>query len=169
MTRLARPLLLLCLLPLTGCGKGGDAPTPAVAPDAKPAVAVQVGPLEREFLENGIAANEKYRDRVLDVTGYAVMVTDHEDGRGLVSLADFFTPLPQDRTWEAGCVFNAAEKGQLAPVKPGDKVIVRGLCRGLWKGRVLLEGCRLIDHGPPEKIDVRDRLPPRNTDGALTP
>jgi len=78
-----------------------------------------------------VAADAKYKGKVLDVSG-----TVTEIGNDM--LGDAFVALYGDGMFSVQCFFN--DKAQLAAINKGQKVQLKGVCDGLM-GNVLIKKC----------------------------
>lgn len=90
-----------------------------------------------EYRANEVAADEKYRDTVVCVTGIV-------DGIGKDILdTPYITLQADDHIWGVQCMFGEDQQAQLARLTRGQMVTVRGKCEGFLVN-VLLRGCRLV-------------------------
>jgi hypothetical protein len=137
MTRLVRGAVLFPLaLGLLGCH------TPAAPTPAGPATAVKAGDLLKEYSANAVAADAKYKGKLLRVTGkfgsaqkaplmgYAVQL-EPEDG-GELNLS------------EVQCFIVESAEADVAKLQPGQVVTVQGTCDGQAVGQVKLSQCTLV-------------------------
>ena len=96
------------------------------APPEKPLM-VSADELFDAYEENAVAADEKYREKTITVTGYV----DHvEMDRGTAILIFEVTEWRDRLRGWVRCRFPNENMGKLAPLKEGDKVAVTGVCRG---------------------------------------
>jgi curved DNA-binding protein CbpA len=125
-------------LKLVGCLPEGfriphfDAnPESRIAKEIEMATPIQVSAkaLVQEYHANEIRANQKYYDKVLEITGTATQIRD--GGKG------FWAGAPCATVDGVECVFKATN--QLEPVSTGQQLTIRGKC----KGRNRLEYCTL--------------------------
>ena len=101
------------------------------------AVTVSAKDLFEDYKANEIAADQKYKDKVLEVTGIVDSIAkDITDTMYVALKADQYIGSIQ-------CYFDDAHGGQLANLKKGMKVSVKGKCVGKMMN-VLLKGCVLV-------------------------
>jgi hypothetical protein len=137
MTRLVRVTVLFALaLSLLGC-QTRSAPTPA-----GPATAVKAGDLLKEYSTNAVAADARYKGKVLQVSGkfgsaqkaplmgYAVQLV--ADDAGDLNLS------------EVQCFIVESAEVDVAKLQPGQMVTLQGTCDGQVVGQVKLSGCTLV-------------------------
>ncbi|MBP3960337.1 hypothetical protein J8F10_34345 [Gemmata sp. G18] len=103
-----------------------------------PGEPVTAGTLETDYLTNVVAAESRYKDKVLEVTGKVVRVI-REDGK-LQYLLELDTGEP---TKTVNCEFNEQTKHPLTSIKRGQEVKVRGQCVGRVDAFVTLKDCVL--------------------------
>jgi hypothetical protein len=132
------PLLALTLA-LLGC-QSGTAPPPA-AP-AAPAATVKAGDLLKEYGTNAVAADAKYKGKVLQVSGkfgsaqkapllgYAVQLLPEDAGD--VNLSD------------VQCFIVESAEADVAKLQAGQMVTLQGTCDGQVVGQVKLSKCTLV-------------------------
>jgi hypothetical protein len=141
MTRLAWSTALLGLtLGLLGCSGHKAANT---APAPTPAVTIKAGDLLGEYGANAVAADTKYKGKVLQVTGkfgtaqkaplmgYAVQVLPEDAGGG-----------PDLQGVE--CFILESAQADVAKLQPGAMITVLGTCDGQVVGQVKMSKCTLV-------------------------
>jgi hypothetical protein len=107
-------------------------------PAEGPPVAVTLDALEKDYDENVVAADAKYKGKTLEVSGTVVRVTRNKPGKITVELGT------DDRV-VLFCDFPAKDgQAQLAAVSKGDKATIRGTCRGNGDGILIMENCALV-------------------------
>jgi hypothetical protein len=104
-----------------------------------PPVPVSAEDLGKAYEENVVAADGTYKGKLLEVTGKVLRVTkNNKPGKITVELGT------DERLW-ALCDFVAKDgQTQLGAVKTGDKVVIRGACRGNGEGVPTIENCSLV-------------------------
>lgn len=140
MTRLLFPATLFLLaLGLLGCQKR-DATT--ASPLATPDATVKAGDLLAEYGANAVAADNKYKGKVLRVIGkfgtaqkvplmgYAVQLLPEDAGD--VNLTGI------------ECFIVESATADVAPLKAGQKITVQGTCDGQVLAQVKLSKCTLV-------------------------
>jgi hypothetical protein len=141
MTRFVSCAVLLALtLTLLGCQKTKP---PAPAAPAAPAVTVKAGDLLKEFGSNAAAADTKYKDKIIQVSGkagpvqklplvgYILTVYGEDSGDGGMSGIQAF--MAESAT------------ADVAKVKEGEAVTVQGKCDGGAVGQVKLSQCTVVN------------------------
>jgi hypothetical protein len=139
MIRLVALAALLALpLALLGCSR----PPPKPAPPAAPPVSVKAGDLLKEYSTNAVAADAKYKGKVLQVSGkfgsaqkapllgYAVQLLPEEAGD--VNLTN------------VQCFIAESAKEDVARLQPGQAISLQGTCDGQYVGQVKLSNCTLV-------------------------
>lgn len=111
---------LLCLL-LSGCAD--DSGQPAAPPPAAPPLAVTAVQLGTDYSGNEVAADTKYKGKVLLLSGTVIRVATDFPGE-----IDVY--LQADQGDFVDCSFSEDAKATLATVQIGQKVTVRGTCGG---------------------------------------
>ena len=137
MNRLALPLLLVGVaVAAPGCGRRA-APAPAA-----PAIPVKASELLGDYAANAVAADDKYKGQVLQVTGsfgtaqkilgtYAVQLLP-EGNADLTSLNGVM------------CVITESAQADVAKMKANDRVTLQGICDGQVLGQVKLTRCTVV-------------------------
>ncbi len=104
-----------------------------------PGLPVTAEKLEADYLMNVVAAELKYKEKVLEVTGTVVRVV-REVGKTTYTL-ELETG---EGTKTINCDFTEQQKHPLASVERGHQVKVRGLCTGRTNEFVQLKDCVLV-------------------------
>ena len=132
------PLLALTLGPLA-CQS--HTPAPPAAPVA-PAATVKAGDLLKEYGSNAVAADAKYKGKVLQVSGkfgsaqkapllgYAVQLLPEDAGD--VNLSD------------VQCFIVESAEPEVAKLQPGQMITLQGTCDGQVVGQVKLSKCTIV-------------------------
>jgi hypothetical protein len=119
--------------------KEADRPAPK-RPDEKPdaPIAITAEALEREYDNNVVAADAKFKGRTVDVTGKVARVARNKPGKLTIELDSEAGPPIE-------CDFAAKDgQAQLGALAAGDTVVVRGTCRGRPDGVVALASCTSV-------------------------
>ena len=100
------------------------------------------------------AANKKYKDRVLAVTGMVSSISFKENSNGdrymLVSLRSLAEPQKEKEVPYLGdvtCMFKNPRKSSIAKLKKGQEVMIQGTCKGMTMFFVVLDDCTLVSSG----------------------
>lgn len=104
-----------------------------------PGLAVTAAALETTFNSNAVAADVKYKDKVLEVTGKVVRVV--QDNARKVYTLELATDEP---TKTVSCDFTEQTNYPLASVERGKQVTVRGLCVGRDNEFVKVKDCVVV-------------------------
>jgi hypothetical protein len=132
---------------LAGCA---DPPPPKPVPADAPAIKVKAGDLLKEFRENAAAAELKYKDKVLEVTGRVYQVQKAPGYGYVVNLGgDTEGKSEIDAAVEGSrpgvqCVLGHEAQEEAAKLKPEDLVTIRGNCDGLRIAFVKLSRCAVV-------------------------
>jgi hypothetical protein len=125
-------------LGLLGCSGHSAAPTSPAAPDAT----VKAGELLKEYSTNAVAADAKYKGKVLRVTGkfgsaqkapllgYAVQLLPEDAGDLNLSGVQCF-------------IVESAE-ADVAKMQPGQIITMQGTCDGQAVGQVKVSKCTVV-------------------------
>jgi len=119
------------------------------AVEGKPAAALAAADLRDEYRVNEIAADTRYRGKVIEVSGGVDRIRRDESGRGLLSLRSTDTAMntATDHADEPGpvtCYFTAETEASASEVRPGDDVSIWGRCEGRSAGAVALAGSVVV-------------------------
>jgi hypothetical protein len=135
--------LVVCVgvltLALSGC-KGGTPTAPAPAPP--PAVSVKAGDLMKEYSDNALAADAKYKGKILKVTGKFGTATK-------VPLKGYAaTLLPEDagdvNLSGVQCFLLESAEADVAKFQPGEMVTIQGTCDGQSLAQVTMSKCSVV-------------------------
>jgi hypothetical protein len=92
---------------------------------------------------NLIAADEKYKGKIIELTGVVAGIEKHTLGGINLFL--------EDKRKGVKCVLPATLKDQVLGLQSDDDVTVRGECRGKILGHILVEKCEWVHVVPPSK------------------
>lgn len=124
---------------LENCVRVESGPDPAAGKGADPAAKVTAGALGREYQENELAADGKYKGKAVEVTGKVARVARTKPGKVTVELQG-----DEDEFGLVFCDFLAKDSQPVAALKAGQVVTIRGKCQGNGDGVVTLDGCSLV-------------------------
>lgn len=112
---------------------GGDNSSPQ---DTSPVV-VSAFQLWWDYESNEFAADAKYKDKLLEVTGII-------ENFGTEILGRPYIVLVGGSFWGVQCIFDSGSEAQLAKLNRGQTVVVCGYCEGsMFGATVLLDDCYL--------------------------
>ena len=97
--------------------------SPKVTSDSNPSVKISASKLYKEYNENEIAADEKYKGKIIEVTGVI-----RDIGNDIMDNA-YITLVGDEYFGDIQCYFN--EKSVVAKLSKGKRVTVIGSCSGL--------------------------------------
>jgi|GEM_PF-2453278 len=117
------------------------------SPEKPPLAVIKISEkdLVKEYEQNPIAADEKYKDRIIITVGTIADIREVEDGKAQILI------YPKEGSMELSCIFN--DKKEITPVKKGEKIAIKGRNEGIkrigWFRLIWLEDCHLL---PLEKV-----------------
>ena len=97
--------------------------SPKVTSDSNPTVTISASKLYKEYNENEIAADEKYKGKIIEITGVI-----RDIGNDIMDNA-YITLVGNEYFGDIQCYFN--EKSVVAKLSKGKKITVIGSCSGL--------------------------------------
>ena len=130
---------LALLLPALGCQSGSKDKTP---PPSGPAIAVTAGEMLKEYGANAVAADAKYKGKLVRVTGkfgtaqkapllgYAVQVLPEDAGDVNLSGVE--------------CFVTEAAQADVARFQQGQMVTLEGTCDGQVVSQVKMSKCTVV-------------------------
>ena len=122
------------VITLGGCSvlKKADKPAPG------PATAVALDKICKDYEKNVVSADKKYKGKLLEVSGTVIRIAKNKPGKITVQLGT-------EERLMMDCDFLTKDgQAQLAAVDAGDKIVIRGTCRGQDFGVLTLENCTLV-------------------------
>lgn len=126
-----------CFLNFVGLGLG-DIIVTDDEPDTiqRAMTTITASELKKDYEANEIAADAKYRSRVIELSGVVEKI-----GRDFLN--NHYITLSAGDYKTVQCVFVKNSGGVLAGLSKGDQVVVIGECRGSSIGSVVLKECRI--------------------------
>lgn len=102
----------------------------------KPNLNIPLLQLVRDYFDNTLVADKKYKQQVIQTTGNVHLITEEigtlvlylDSGEGLVRFE---------------CA--NSERGVCSKLSRGDRVIIKGVVNGLFIGNIVVTGSRIID------------------------
>ncbi len=96
--------------------------------------------ISRAYDNNKVAADAKYKDKILEVSGIV-------DSIGKDILDDPYITLKgrEYSLFGVQCMFSRASEGELAQVSKGQSITLKGKVSGELIGNVLVRGCTIVD------------------------
>jgi hypothetical protein len=145
MSRLARYTFVAAFLILAGC-QNKTPPPPTSAPT--PELHVKAGDLMKDFGGNGIAAEAKYKGKVIAVTGKFGSVQKAPLLGFVVQL------LPEDagdvNLSAVQCPLVESAKEEVGKMQEGQTITLIGTCEGQTVGQIKMSKCWIGKNPPPE-------------------
>lgn len=93
--------------------------------------------LLKEYKDNEVRADGKYKGKVLEVSGTV-------DGIGKDLMDTMYVSLKGDVIFGIQCMFAKKHESKLASLKKGQEITLKGKCTGKM-GNVILRGCMLVE------------------------
>lgn len=112
-----------------------------VAEKSKTEAAIQIASskLDSEYEANGVAADNKYKDKVLEVSGTVLSID-----KNIVDESEIIVKLSGLNEYIGiSCYFDASHSAETANLSKGQNVKIKGICDGKVVG-VNLKGCSLV-------------------------
>jgi len=131
--------VLLALASLAGCEL--ETTHEAEVVKTKPTVIVDARTLCARYEANEVAADAAYKNRVVQVTGVITSIAKDIVDTPYIVLSDG-NPMG---IGGVQCTFSDAHLGALAQMNKGDRITLKGKCRGRIMLNVLLRGCTGTD------------------------
>jgi hypothetical protein len=105
-------------------------------------IAVSARQLVEEYKDNEVRANDKYRWKILQVSGTIHQIRDAPNGRQvIVELKPGTELLVLDTVM---CSFNQSDREAVSQLSKGNELTVEGLCEGKVLFGVGLQNCKLV-------------------------
>lgn len=112
-------------------------PTP---PDVIPPSDLTAAKLFKAYYDNALAAEENYKDKTVTLTGKVTAV----GGQGEPFVNLYGIDSSRDLTKIVRCYFPDKYRDRLKSVMPGHVIHVKGTCKGLTDGRVVVRECSFV-------------------------
>ena len=110
----------------------------ALIPEAEEVISITAKQLFSAYDTNEFAADEKYDGKQLKVSGMIDSIDTDIWGTPYITLStgkySFFS---------VQCYFGRGEKSDLAKLKKGNNIVIRGRCDG-WSGNILISECKIV-------------------------
>ena len=129
-------LALIIFIAIVGCGICNRSETKKNE-QQDPEVIVTAETLIKDYRENEVSADDKYRNKILEVTGVVSQVKKE-------SLSRVIVILQKPKTyWGVKCQLKKEYKDEAGDLRAGDKITVIGKCTGLKYRSPYLRNCRI--------------------------
>ncbi len=116
--------------------------------EIEPDYEIQATDLYSEYSENESLANDKYLNKILEVTGSVDEVNIISDNAldPVIEVTDpHLTIKTGDPAGLVFCTFKQEFRLDPVPVKKSDVITVRGICKGLVLADVQLDDCIIVE------------------------
>ena len=110
----------------------------ATANSAKPVITISAIRLYEDYKANEVAADEKYKGKILQVTGVVGNI-----GKDIVGIM-YISLKTNDLIGSVQCMFAGEHKERISQISKGTKVTIKGKCSGLMMN-VILRKCSFGD------------------------
>lgn len=137
-------IILLSVLSSVGSSKNTEqaatsGSSPAVAQQPKEAIKVTALELSTAYKDNEVAADQQYKGKTVEVSGTVDTIgKDILDTPYIAFAGEQYAII--DRVQ---CMFSKSDESQLATVKKGQKITLRGEVSGKM-GNVIVNGCSIV-------------------------
>jgi hypothetical protein len=130
---------LVLLAALSGCSRPVKPPPAPEAPPT-PVATLKAADLLNEYKSNELAADGKYKGKLIQVTGKFASVQKDLIGRYYVSMEG-----GSDADFNVACYLSESGKDEAAKLQANQDLTVRGVCDGRLAGQVLtLKQCEIV-------------------------
>ena len=103
-----------------------------------PPIIVAPEQLYSEYAANEVAADEKYKDKIVLLTGMVTEIAkDYSGGISITLLTSSYSSGIQ-------CMFSDDHIKETAKLVKGQKITIKGKCEGLIVGAVMINGCSIV-------------------------
>jgi hypothetical protein len=141
---IARLTIIALLTAAVACNRT-PRPSSPPSPPAEPVAKLTSDDLVKEYQQNELAADGKYKNKLVQVTGKVGKVGKHPLGYPFVQLG---TGQEED-LFGVTCYLTEKATEEAAKLQPGETITVRGSCMGKLGGQALrLENCEIIKTDP---------------------
>lgn len=139
------PIVIICLFMLMAIASGQEEKEKEVEEKTKTEVAIPVksSELYEAYQANEVAADQKYKDKVLEISGKVISIKANsiDDSEIIVNLNGLI-----DNEYEImgiRCCFDASHATDAASLSKGQSIKIKGICEGSLLG-VNINGCSLV-------------------------
>jgi tRNA_anti-like len=131
--------MLLMLSVVVGCNKPRSSSPPAEPP--KPVATLTSDELIAEYQKNEVGADQKYKDKLIEVTGKVAEVKKDLFGRYFVGLGTAH----EGEMFDVMCYLDPSAEADAGKLQKGETTTIKGLCQGRAGGIVLnLKVCVIV-------------------------
>lgn len=109
-----------------------------IAESKVPPIIIAPEQLYSEYAANEVAADEKYKDKIVLLTGMVTEIAkDYSGGISITLLTSSYSSGIQ-------CMFSDDHIKETAKLVKGQKITIKGKCEGLSVGAVMINGCSIV-------------------------
>ena len=109
-----------------------------IAESKVPPIIIAPEQLYSEYAANEVAADEKYKDKIVLLTGMVTEIAkDYSGGISITLLTSSYSSGIQ-------CMFSDDHIKETAKLVKGQKISIKGKCEGLSVGAVMINGCSIV-------------------------
>ena len=119
-------------------GPGSEAATKTKDAPGASTTTVTSTELQASYEQNEVAADEKYKDKEIDVKGYVKSVSKGPLG------GDLRRSRGPDGITERPLLIRQSQTAKVAELQYPENTVIRGTCRGLSLGTIILVGCEVL-------------------------
>lgn len=111
------------------------------APAAIPQEAIKVTALKivSEYKENGVSADAKYKNKLIEVSGTVKTIDKDVLDTPYIALESYEYAIVD----HVQCMFSKSSESELASVSKGQKIVLQGTVQGKL-GNIIVNGCKII-------------------------
>lgn len=127
MTRNTKKIIIFSILALVIIGAGVAYYLYNKGPvDVKNSTGIKVIAVElyQHYSNDSFAAQKKYTDKILEVSGIAIKISQNQQNQAIILL----------KTNESAAYVNCTMEGPANTIRENDAVIIKGLCSGIGQG-----------------------------------
>jgi len=131
--------MVLMLSAVVGCNKPKSSSPPAEEP--KPVATLTSDELIAEYQKNEVGADQKYKDKLIEVTGKVAEIKKDLFGRYFVGLGTAH----EGEMFDVMCYLDPSSEADAGKLQKGETATIKGLCQGRTGGIVLtLKVCKIV-------------------------
>ena len=136
-------VFILLLFFFLAIASGEDESEDEVADKLKTEKAIKVTSVQiyQDYDENEVSADNRYKDKVVEIKGTVINIRKDFSDNIVVTLNGLV-----DNEYEivgVACTFSKSHNNETSGLSKGDKIVVRGLCKGKIMGP-RISGCSLL-------------------------